>query len=194
LTVYKRQDSIIKTFNQLSEKGKVMKTMRNAIVVIVLASLLSSGCETLQSLNVKKPTASLKDVKFGDVSLDTATLVFDTEVNNPYTVALPLTNIDYAVATNAKPFTSGTADIATTIPAQSSKVVSIPVKIDYVNLINAFKGIKPGSQVPYKAELGLLVDAPVVGSLRLPFNKTGELAVPSIPKVNDVEKMILDRL
>ena len=37
------------------------------------------------------------------------------------------------------------------------------------------------------------MDTPALGKLRLPIDKTGELAVPSIPKLNDIEKVILDK-
>jgi len=94
---------------------------------------------------------------------------------------------------NSKLF-SGKADIEGTIPAGAKKSISLPVQINYLDVIKAFKGVGPGSKIPYKADVGLSVDAPALGVIRLPLNKTGEINVPAIPKVSDIEKMILDKV
>jgi len=50
--------------------------------------------------------------------------------------------------------------------------------------------------IPYRADLGLSVDAPGVGPLRLPLRKEGKLPVPSAPDVEVTEikwdKLTLD--
>jgi LEA14-like dessication related protein len=170
-----------------------MRIWKNAGAVTAIILFLAAGCDTLNQLNIKKPTADLKGLKFGEVTLQSATLLFDVEIKNPYPAALPLLNMDYGVSTNSKQFASGSADIATTIPAESSKVVSLPVKVGYLDVFNAFKDVRPGSLVPYKAQVGLSVDTPALGKLRLPIDKTGEMVVPSIPKLTDIEKVILDK-
>ena len=43
-------------------------------------------------------------LKFQDVKPDSATLLFDVEVNNPYAVDLPLTNISYALTSGTNTF------------------------------------------------------------------------------------------
>lgn len=160
-----------------------------------LAGMLA-GCDAMQALGLQKPTAQLKGLRFDKVSLEAATLVFDVEVDNPYPVALPLTNMDYGLTSNAKPLLSGKADAAGSIPARSSQTLSLPVSVSYLDLFNAFKGIKPGVSIPYKAEMGLSMDTPALGNLRLPLQKAGELAVPSIPDLNSIDwkSKILDTI
>jgi hypothetical protein len=43
--------------------------------------------------------------------------------------------------------------------------------------------------------VGLSVDTPALGLVRLPLGKTGELSVPHIPKIDEIDwkKMILDK-
>ena len=89
----------------------------------------------------------------------------------------------------ASPLLSGVADVQSTIPANGKKVVSLPAKIKYLDLVKAFKDFKPGSAIPYKADVGLFVDTPAIGKLRLPISKEGQLSVPSIP---DIEKSRLE--
>jgi len=166
-------------------------------VTLACALLGVFGCETIQqALNVKKPSASLKGLSFEDITLKSATLLFDVEVENPYPVALPLLDMDYAVTSGANKLLSGKADIQTTVPANEKKVVSLPAKVSYVDLVKAFMGIRPGSQIPYKADVGLSVDAPALGQIRLPLKKTGQLAVPAIPKVDEIDwkKLLQDNV
>jgi LEA14-like dessication related protein len=174
-----------------------MKRYTWTIAIAMPLVILLSGCDVAQQLlaGAKKPTASLKGLSFGNISLDSATLLFDVEVTNPYAVELPLLNMDYAVATGSNKLFSGKANIASTIPANGSKVVSLPAKIGYVDVAKAFMGMKTGSSIPYNADLGLSFNAPVIGEMRLPLNKSGELKVPSLPDVSqtDWQKLLLEK-
>ena len=162
----------------------------------ILACVFSTGCETMQqALNLKKPTAHMTGLSFQDVGLEAATLLFDVEVDNPYAVALPLTNLDYNLTSGAVPFLKGTAELATTIPAKNKKTVSLPATINYMDILKALKGIRPGTSIPYKADVGLSVDAPVLGRIRLPLKKEGQLALPTVSDVKaaDVWNLINSR-
>jgi LEA14-like dessication related protein len=136
---------------------------------------------------VRKPTGSLQGLKFQDISLDSATLLFDVEVDNPYPAALPLLNMDYDLASSNNPLLSGTADVQSIIPANGKKVVSLPAKIKYLDLVKAFKDFRPGSEIPYKANLGLSVDTPALGKIRVPTSKEGQLSVPTIQGIQNID-------
>ena len=165
-----------------------MAVKKHVVFVTACVGLFLGGCETLQSvMDREKPSATIKGLNFGDINMDGATVVFDLEVRNPYSIPLPLTNLDYDVSTKQMQLFSGKADIQRTIPASSSEPVSLPVKIRYLDFFNALKGFRPGTLIPYKAELGLSVDTPVLGNLKLPLNRTGELAVPAIPKMDQID-------
>jgi LEA14-like dessication related protein len=157
--------------------------------LVLLSALCVSGCDTVQQalLGAPKPTASLKGLSFGDVNLSSATLLFDVDVKNPYSVDLPLLNMDYGVNSGATTLFTGTADIASSIPAKGTKTVSLPAKISYTDLVRAFTGYKAGSAIPYNATLGLSFDAPVLGKTRLPLSKTGELTVPNLADLKNVD-------
>lgn len=156
-----------------------------AIVLLALpALLLLSGCGALDALGLSRPTASLAGVSLKDIGVESATLLFDVKVNNPYSVPLPLVNADYELASRAAQFLSGKADLQGTVPARGSKVVSLPAKIDYRGLLGALEGVRPGQVLPYTADLALSVDAPAVGALRLPMKKEGKIPVPAAPDVS----------
>jgi len=60
-----------------------MKAVTYMILLPVVLGIWVSGCETIQQvLDTKKPTASLTGLGFDDVSLESATLIFDVEIDN----------------------------------------------------------------------------------------------------------------
>jgi LEA14-like dessication related protein len=173
-----------------------MIAKRYLVSALALILAFLAGCETIEeSLNLRKPTARLSGLKFEEVRLDSAVLVFDVEIDNHYPVALPLTNFDYILSSNAEQFLSGSANSQTTVPAKSKKIVSLPAKINYMGMLKALKGVRPGSKIPYAAELGLSVDTPALGLIRLPLKKEGELVLPSISgtDINDIWNIIKPR-
>ena len=170
-----------------------MIAKRNLFFIWVLMTACVAGCETIQeSLNLRKPTARLTGLKIEDVKLDSATLLFDVEIDNHYPVALPFANFDYSLSSGAEQFLSGSAKSQGAVPAKSSTTVSLPATINYIEMLKALKGVRPGSTIPYGAELGLSVDTPALGVIRLPLRKEGELVLPSISgaDINDIWNII----
>ena len=162
-----------------------MNTKRYIVWIAALVTVFFVGCETMnQVLNLQKPSARMTGLKFENVKLDSATLLFDVEVDNPYPVALPLMNLDYGLSSGAEPFLNGNAELQTTVPAKSKKIVSLPANINYLDMLKALKGIRPGSKIPYKADLGLSVDAPALGLMRLPLKKEGEIVLPAVSDID----------
>ncbi len=155
------------------------------IHLLALAPLLLglTGCSVIDALNLQKPSARVVGARLRDIDLSSVTMLFDVELTNPYSVPLPLVNLDYGLASRGKPFLSGEAPLQGTVPARGSKTVSLPAKVSYGQLLGVLTDVKLGSVIPYKADLGLSVDAPAVGPMRLPLSKEGELPVPAPPDV-----------
>lgn len=154
------------------------------VITIALTSLLLTGCQEAKNIlsAVQKPTVKMTGLSFEDVSTDAATLMFDVEVENPYSVSLPLTNLAYTVSTNGTKFMSGNADLQQLIPAKSTKTVSLPATVNYMEVLSAVKGINPGSKIPYKADIDLSATTPVLGNLSIPVSKEGQLDLPAVGK------------
>ena len=160
----------------------------------LVALLVASGCGMLQDvLNLERPSASVVRVGLQDIELAAATLRFDVEVKNPYSVPLPLVNLDYGLSSRGTAFLSGKADLQGTVPAHGSKVVPLTAKVVFLDLLKALADVHPGAVVPYAAELGLSVDAPSLGTLRLPLKKEGEIPVPAAPDA-EVSEIKWDRV
>ena len=165
-------------------------------MVIAACLLMAAGCSSLESaLNLRRPTANLQGLKFEDINLSGARLLFDVEVENPYPVALPLTNVDYNLTSRDNSLLTGTSDLQSQVSAKSKTTLTLPAQIKYLDLAKAFKDVRPGSVIPYQADLGLLVSTPALGQLRLPITKNGQLTVPTIPQMSNLDwGKIIDKI
>ena len=133
--------------------------------------------------SMDKPSVRVANVALSDLSLSAVTLEIDLEVSNPYSVALPLLGVDYALASRGTRFLSGEGTKGGTIPAGGKGIYPVTTRIPFADLLSGLKSVKPGAVVPYDASLGLSVDAPAIGKLRIPVSHSDELPVPAVPKV-----------
>jgi LEA14-like dessication related protein len=156
-----------------------------SLIPVGLALTMLGGCETLQGIvdSSPRPSANITAARLSDLSLDQVTLDFDVEIENPYSVALPLTDLTYSIASGGDAFLSGAAPIAGSVPARGSKTITMPARISFAEVLNIVAGVRPGAVVPYTADLDLSVDAPGVGVMNLPLKQKGELPVPAVPSV-----------
>jgi LEA14-like dessication related protein len=153
--------------------------------LFVVVMLFLAGCGEVGSL-FERPEAKITRVGVGGVTTRATQLVFDVDVSNPYQAALPLGNVDYALSTEGAEFLAGRADLQGSIPAGETKTLQLPVDVPYVELYQAVRSAMGKSEIPYLAELGLSVDAPVLGTLRLPARTQGTLALPTRESFLDI--------
>lgn len=165
------------------------RTARPLLATLLAATMLTSltGCGMLQ-----RPDARITGMRLEDAGLTEATMLFDVTVENPYTVPLPMSDVDYALSSKGQEFLTGKADVAGTVPASGTRTLGVPVRVSYLDLVRVVEGARPGVTIPYKADMGLSVDVPAIGPLRVPMTKEGELTIPTGPalleKLKDLAK------
>jgi LEA14-like dessication related protein len=170
------------------------KRLANVSISALLAAWLIAGAAGCSMLD--KPSANITGVKLQDVGLAEATLVFDVEVNNPYAVSLPLSNLNYTLSSGGQSFLTGEAKSLGVIPARASKTLALPLQIDYRQvqasyrrLRDAVQSAQPGDAIPYTADFVLWAEAPILGPIQLPMSRDGELTIPTgaglLEKVRD---------
>jgi LEA14-like dessication related protein len=131
-----------------------------------------------------KPTATVEGVHFERLSLKDVTLIFDVVVTNPYAAPLPLVNMDFILSSHATTILEGQAPIQGSVPAKGTKTIAFPVTVTFAGVLALLQGIEPGAILPYKGILGLSVDVPAFGPVRISLTKEGELPIPAIPDVS----------
>ncbi len=160
------------------------------IWVVALIGGLIVGCRGVEEeLSLRKPTAQLVGVQLRDASVYGATAVFDVAIENHYPADLPLVGFSYSLASGGRPFLGGSSQVNIVVPRESSKTVSLPARVDYIQALKGWAGIRPGAKIPYNAELDLVINTPYLGSLTLPLASGGELVLPELPGV-DVNSLL----
>jgi LEA14-like dessication related protein len=158
-------------------------TLRCLALAAVLAMLPSCRSVMDALAGDEKPSARIVGLRLADLSLDGISVLADVEVKNPYSVAIPLLGLDFALASGGTAFLRGESETSGTIEARGSRVLPVRATVGFSGLIEALSGVRPGAVVPYALEVGVSVDAPVLGRLRLPVKKSGELPVPTLPDI-----------
>lgn len=162
-----------------------MRNVPSLVLLLATIVLALSACQSLDQMleAAPRPTARVTGARLQTLTVEKAGLVFDVEVRNPYAVALPLVDLSYAIGSGGQRIAEGKVAAVGSIPASGSKTLQIPAAVEFRSLLAALKGVRPGSIVPYTAQIDLSVDAPVVGRMALPISHDGELPVPAIPEV-----------
>ncbi|KAA8527220.1 hypothetical protein F0562_034683 [Nyssa sinensis] len=145
-----------------------------------------------ETIGFGKPTADVSEIHIPSINLERAEIVIDVLIKNPNPIPIPLIDINYLIESDGRKLISGLIPDAGTIHAHGSETVKIPVTLIYDDIKNTYDDIKPGSIIPYKIKVELIVDVPVFGRLTLPVEKTGEIPIPYKPDI-DVEKIHFER-
>ncbi|CAA0839322.1 Late embryogenesis abundant protein- group 2 [Striga hermonthica] len=145
-----------------------------------------------ETIGFGKPTADVTGIHIPHINLHKADIVVDVLVKNPNPVPIPLIDINYLIESDGRKLVSGLIPDAGTIHAHGSETIKIPVCLIYDDIKNTYDDIKPGSIIPYRVKVDLIVDVPVFGRLTLPLEKTGEIPIPYKPDV-DVEKIHFEK-
>ncbi|KAI4364766.1 hypothetical protein MLD38_020819 [Melastoma candidum] len=166
------------------EKGGFIEKVKDFIQDI--------GEKIEEAIGFGKPTADVTGIHIPSINLNKAELVVDVLIKNPNPVPIPLVDINYLIDSDGRKLVSGLIPDAGTIHAHGEETINIPVTLIYDDIKSTYDDIKPGSIIPYKIRVELLIDVPVFGRLTLPLEKTGEIPVPYKPDI-DVEKIRFER-
>ncbi|XP_061989350.1 uncharacterized protein LOC133707905 [Rosa rugosa] len=135
-----------------------------------------------------KPTADVAAIHIPCINLEKAEIVVDVLIKNPNPVPIPLIDINYLIESDGRKLVSGLIPDAGTIQAHGEETVKVPLHLIYDDIKSTYNDIQPGSIIPYRIKVDLIVDVPVLGRLTLPVEKTGEIPIPYKPDV-DVDKI-----
>lgn len=151
----------------------------------LLLALLFINCAELKKLsNVQKPTISVNDFKVTKLSFQDIELTFDLEVSNPNPVALSLASYTYDLQIEENSFVKGTQSIETSLEANGSSIISIPVAFTYADLYNTFTTIHSEKEGDYSFFGNVSVNVPVLGLLEIPIEKKGTFPIVKVPTVS----------
>ncbi|KAM7464817.1 hypothetical protein LguiB_012379 [Lonicera macranthoides] len=145
-----------------------------------------------ETIGFGKPTADVTGIHIPCINLEKCDIVVDVLVKNPNPIPIPLIDINYLIESDGRKLVSGLIPDSGTIHAHGSETVKIPLSLIYDDIKNTYDDIKPGSIIPYKIKVDLIVDVPIFGRITIPLEKTGEIPIPYKPDI-DVEKIKFEK-
>ncbi|GAU41713.1 hypothetical protein TSUD_349740 [Trifolium subterraneum] len=129
--------------------------------------------------DVAKPEASVMDVDFKRVTMDSAEYLAKVSVHNPYSTPVPICEVKYSFKSANREIASGTIPDPGSLKAKDTTMVDVPVKVPYSILMSLAKDIGADWDIDYQLDLGLVIDLPVIGNFTIPLSQNGEVKLPS---------------
>ncbi|MCG8083504.1 MAG: LEA type 2 family protein, partial [Candidatus Thiodiazotropha taylori] len=176
--------------------------MHRQTILLLFMILLFQGCSSLQQaeqlMNGIQPTGEVKGVKLSGLDLRGIDLMFDVEVDNPNPVAISLDGLDYDLKLLNRSFLKGQQSMGMSLAADGKSQVKLPVRMEFERLLQHYSELSNRDDVPYQLDLGLGIDVPLLGRVRLPMSYQGRLPVPKLPDVRvsriDVQRLSLQAI
>lgn len=170
-------------------------------IITLMSLLMFQGCSTLeqaeQIITGQQPTAEVKGVKLSGLDINGIDLIFDLQVDNPNPVKIALDRLDYDLKLSNHSFLKGEQGMGVSLAANGPSQVKLPVRMEFEQLLQQYGQLLKQDEVPYEIDLGLGLDVPLLGRIRLPVNYQGRMPIPKIPDVKvsdvDVERLTLQK-
>jgi LEA14-like dessication related protein len=122
------------------------------------------------------PRVSLTGIELQRLSLASADLLLDFEVDNPNRLALVLDSIDYRLSVNGEPLLAGRQDERIEIAARTRGSAQLPVSIGIPDLVRVVRSVRRNERPHYDLAGELRFAAPVVGTRTVQIRRQGEVS------------------
>lgn len=124
----------------------------------------------------KKPSIKLASLRLDDLGLLSANLVFDVQIDNPNILSLAITKLNHNFSLSGKPVLQTQTTERMQIAQKGKSNLSIPVKLNFVELGSAFKDVLTGGNVNYQLNGNMSLDLPG-GVVDMPYNAGGAIPI-----------------
>jgi LEA14-like dessication related protein len=148
--------------------------------------MLFLSCSALDAVmkdTVQKPRVSFRSAELTGLTFADADLLFVLEVENPNSFGVHMAGFDYDFRIDEATFVSGVSEDRLDIDAGGSSMVELPVNVDYSDLFSSFSSLIDKDESTYQIACGFTFDLPVLGRIRIPVSREGEIPVLRFPKI-----------
>ncbi|MDR3146944.1 MAG: LEA type 2 family protein [Treponema sp.] len=152
-----------------------------AALVLLVICLSASSCRTLEAA-FRQPVVSLRSVDIAGISLEEVQLLCSIGIENPNLVDLPFPEIDWEIFIGGASFLSGILSDGETIGPGTSRVLDIPLRLDYAALAGV-AGTR--AEIDYQIVLDLRFLLPVRGEWLVAFEHEGKLPLVRMISLRD---------
>lgn len=162
---------------------------------MVLVALVPAGCKQLPDVSDLKrvlPTVRFDTMKIEDLDFRRMEARFVLEVDNPYPVALDLTETSWKLGLAGHPFLDGTNREGTRIEANGTSKVRIPFTMAFADAFAVVGDARGEDELPYVLDATLGFATPL-GPVSVPLSDRGELPALHLPKLS-LQGLRIDKL
>lgn len=154
-------------------------------VFSVLLVLFLSGCSVLQeTLEVRKPKASISHVAIDKLSTQSVTLLVDLKVTNPNEFTLKTAGFDLDLLINDQRIASvAQPNASLSLPAKGSNSIQLPVTLTFDQIMKSVSDLDDKMEVSYGVEGKVAINLPVLGNFNMPVSFSGVLPIPKQPEI-----------
>jgi len=171
--------------------------MKRILILIVAFTLILSNCseltQILEQVNIKKPAAEIAGISLQNLSLDKVDLLFDIKITNPNPVGINMAGFDYDLVLNDNSFLKGEDGSKIDVKANGNGSIKFPLTVNFKDLYNSYKDLKDADEILYTLNLGLNVNLPVLGNIRVPVSKSDKFPTIKIPNIK-LKTIKMDKL
>ncbi|MDH5356928.1 MAG: LEA type 2 family protein, partial [Gammaproteobacteria bacterium] len=124
----------------------------------------------------KLPSIQIKNLNVTDLSLTTAKIVAEVEIDNPNNFNLGLSNFNYRLNINQETWGEGTSSKPGSIPKKGKGTIQIPLQLDLVNMgKTAYKLLSSKDNLDYQMVGGVTLDTGIdlLRQYEMPLNIKG---------------------
>ena len=157
----------------------------SGLLAVAMYCCLSAGCS---GVNLRRPTLAVQSMAIQEITPAGFTMLFDVDVANPNSVALPLADVDYKLGLGGVDLLDGKAKTGKErIAANDSQTVALPVHVTFENLLAAEAAIRKGAgDVPYALDATFEFPSGAIALLnqpmRVPLKYSGTLRTRELLK------------
>ena len=145
--------------------------MQKAISISVTIAMLLTlmGCASLPGAPV--PEIRSIDARIVGVTFNEANMAFNIAVHNPYLVAIRTPRFWYDLEVEGSDFLSSTVSGSGRLPAGTTSVVTLPVRISYNDLFRSYPDLREDAEIGYRLRVALGLSA--MSAIETPFYHEG---------------------
>jgi LEA14-like dessication related protein len=134
----------------------------------------------------RKPTAMVRTLKVRSLSSQAINLIIDVQVDNPFSVPLPVEHAQYTLRSGDQTLFEGDSAVDLAIPPGRSRLVPIKLALPVEQVLASLPAASAGSVVPYVASLSITVRTPS-DPVEITLQQAGALPIPALPQVELVQ-------
>ena len=167
---------------RLRTRRRAARRASLAALAFVIPALTLSGCAgLLGTAGVERPDVTVESTRISGVTFRKADLDVRFRIDNPNAFGLELAGLDYELDVAGRTLFTGDRPERLSLEPQGVGFVDLPVTITYAELYDAARdpwsrrNEPGGADTDYTLRAGLRFEVPVLGTVRVPVEATGDL-------------------